>query len=245
MPTPPLDAIDSDIFMSYMFSNGSDLGTWDDKYYQELDDCSSTLTPATSKPAPLINPAADSEYPPLNTMLLDSSSRSELKANVRQGVMRGKRQSQPSRALRVKEHKPSRARPANSTKAESHGNTSAKLRATPRRIKTPDSLSTASLSDGSDDDNDGLHVRASHNQIEKNYRSRLNNSFAKLLVAVKSSAPDDDSFCAEGGGDRPRSLSKGNVLNLARQRLVSVTEENEWLRNEVNQLNVTLGTRCN
>lgn len=86
--------------------------------------------------------------------------------------------------------------------------------------------------DKKEDGDDHHHTR--HNQVEKKYRNRLNDSFARLLAAVELTASDND----EGvdGEDRLRTLSKGNVLGLASKRLLALEAQNQLLSSEVRRL---------
>jgi Helix-loop-helix DNA-binding domain len=80
-------------------------------------------------------------------------------------------------------------------------------------------------------------ARASHNQVEKNYRNRLNNQFERLLSALPSKRTDDD-----GGTDGgTRALSRAEVLDLAAQRIRSLEKENNLLGLEMERLKNKIG----
>ncbi|KYK61788.1 hypothetical protein DCS_02932 [Drechmeria coniospora] len=72
--------------------------------------------------------------------------------------------------------------------------------------------------------------RSCHNQIEKNYRMRLNDHFVRLIAVLQTMVPKDDEFATS------RAPSKGAVLNLATQKLLEMASENRELVKEVARL---------
>lgn len=79
------------------------------------------------------------------------------------------------------------------------------------------------------------HARLNHNQIEKQYRNRLNGQFETLLLAL----PREE---ADGGGE-DKKFSKAEVLMLARKHIRELERErrgleaeNERLGGEMNEL---------
>lgn len=116
---------------------------------------------------------------------------------------------------------------ATSTSTSNHAKTSNKLRSSQRRTKATSSSGLVSLLEDSDD---GFHIRSSHNQVEKNYRNRLACAFSKLLEAVEDYTLDEDGLYGQ------RSLTKNDVLNLARKGLTALGEENKWLKTELQRV---------
>ena len=79
--------------------------------------------------------------------------------------------------------------------------------------------------------------RESHNQVEKQYRDRLNDQFQRLLATVAlASQGDSDAM----DNDNQRQLSKSAVLGLARRRLLVLEKENRQLSSEVERLTALL-----
>jgi BMFP domain-containing protein YqiC len=75
-----------------------------------------------------------------------------------------------------------------------------------------------------------------HNQVEKQYRTRLNNQFERLVDVL---APYEDDLDDEGEGP-PRKLSKGEVLDRARKRIEALERECSELRNVNDELDEDL-----
>ncbi|KID84429.1 Helix-loop-helix DNA-binding protein [Metarhizium guizhouense ARSEF 977] len=77
------------------------------------------------------------------------------------------------------------------------------------------------------------HVRGCHNQVEKNYRNRLNNDF-QLLFNALSEYTDSRGLAymgfTEGG---VRNHSKGSILRLARRRLLALQTENAFIASQL------------
>jgi hypothetical protein len=87
--------------------------------------------------------------------------------------------------------------------------------------------------DGGEDDlsDTSPKPRPAHNKAERNYRRRLNSSFEKLLDVMNLVAPED--VTSRHDAESSRELSKGDVLRLARHRLVALETENRRLREEL------------
>ncbi len=139
----------------------------------------------------------------------------------------------------AEQHDPSAASPtsafSSSSSSTSRGERTTKLR-TSRRAKPP-ARNKQPLSKGDTDAKQ--RVRAGHNQVEKQYRERLNAQFEQLVDALAAAgAPggadeDDDD-------DKSRSLSKAAVLELARRTLRKLDRENRSLSSQVEHLNSVL-----
>jgi hypothetical protein len=86
------------------------------------------------------------------------------------------------------------------------------------------------------------HARSCHNEVEKNYRGRLNSDFKLLLNALIDYADNErdllSTSLAEGG---KRSQSKGSILKLAKQRLRALYVQNHSLAREVEILRNACG----
>jgi len=94
---------------------------------------------------------------------------------------------------------------------------------------------------------DQQRSRSSHNLVEKQYRNRLNAQFEDLLRALPESAvPAGSSLDGDGPandgrlkmGDRKR-VSKAEVLDMARQRILFLEEENRKIERENEELRRT------
>ncbi|KAG8422255.1 hypothetical protein J3459_010549 [Metarhizium acridum] len=72
-----------------------------------------------------------------------------------------------------------------------------------------------------------------HNQVEKNYRSRLNNEFQLLLDALADCTSEKDMMSAGFAGCGAKNQSKGSTLRLARRRLLALHTENCLLSSEL------------
>ncbi|KAK0657054.1 hypothetical protein B0T16DRAFT_51045 [Cercophora newfieldiana] len=82
-------------------------------------------------------------------------------------------------------------------------------------------------------------ARASHNQVEKEYRTRLHGHFEQLLKVL----PDEDDLIGEGqsesaggGSGRHKRLSKAEVLQKARLHIRDLEEDIKRQRREVSGL---------
>ena len=85
-----------------------------------------------------------------------------------------------------------------------------------------------------------MTARANHNQIEKNYRGRLKRSFIRLQTAIISSETNSTDDMDDNDNHNIRNLTKGDLLNLARRKIVKLGEENKALRNELRKTRVGL-----
>jgi hypothetical protein len=120
---------------------------------------------------------------------------------------------------------------------------------------------TAEDKDNEEDDlltPDERRARHSHNLVEKQYRNRLNQQFESLLAVLppadsgnrcfpgssgSKSRPRDAKGSVvgvEGAGD-DRRLSKAEVLDMARQRIVTLERECDRLRSEMMELSANVG----
>lgn len=84
------------------------------------------------------------------------------------------------------------------------------------------------------EENEKSDLRVSHNQVERNYRDRLNNGFGRLLEVLQAAEHED--LKSVELVDESRSHSKGDVLWLARQRILSLETENRLISGEVKRL---------
>lgn len=92
-----------------------------------------------------------------------------------------------------------------------------------------------------DDTTEGQKSRNSHNLVEKQYRNRLNAQFEDLLHVLPESSwttgPGPDGVGASGGSNSEKKrVSKGEVLDLARQRIMFLEEENKKIERENSDL---------
>lgn len=74
--------------------------------------------------------------------------------------------------------------------------------------------------------NSQTHARKCHNLVEKQYRTRLKVQFENLL-AVLPTAQDSDSVDKDATGNPGRYLSRGQVLDAARERILKLENEVE------------------
>jgi hypothetical protein len=79
--------------------------------------------------------------------------------------------------------------------------------------------------------------RAAHNQVEQQYRKRLNQQFERLLAILPQ--PDYDNDGTEDGqvgsgsrGGVEKRMSKAEVLDLARRRIKLLEKENAYLEKQ-------------
>lgn len=89
-----------------------------------------------------------------------------------------------------------------------------------------------------------VKARAAHNQVEQQYRKRLNAHFEKLLAVLPP--PDEiDGITSSGGGARDgigdRRVSKAEVLDMARQRIRALERETAALERERRELRGRIG----
>ncbi|KAF4446851.1 Allergen Fus c 3 [Fusarium austroafricanum] len=79
-------------------------------------------------------------------------------------------------------------------------------------------------------------ARESHNNVEKQYRTRLKYRFERLLSALQASMPKNESKGEDGSVRDPYCFSRGEVLDVARQRILTLEEENKRLATRVEML---------
>ncbi|KAK0632759.1 hypothetical protein B0T14DRAFT_42333 [Immersiella caudata] len=87
-------------------------------------------------------------------------------------------------------------------------------------------------------------ARASHNQVEKEYRNRLHGYFERLLKVLpdegesnkEAQAGRSPSGSASGGSSQHKRLSKAEVLQKARQHIVFLEQDAERRRREIRAL---------
>ncbi|EKJ70081.1 hypothetical protein FPSE_09741 [Fusarium pseudograminearum CS3096] len=81
-----------------------------------------------------------------------------------------------------------------------------------------------------------VQARECHNNVEKQYRTRLKQKFERLLAVLQASKTKDESG-GEGDAEAPDcGYSRGEVLNFARQRILTLEEENRHLSDQVQNL---------
>ncbi|KFG80195.1 hypothetical protein MANI_120045 [Metarhizium anisopliae] len=66
------------------------------------------------------------------------------------------------------------------------------------------------------------HFRVCHNEVEKNYRSRLSHDFGMLLDVLVDCADDQDLSSVGLTAGTEQSWSKGSILRLARRKLLAL-----------------------
>jgi hypothetical protein len=132
---------------------------------------------------------------------------------------------------------------ASSTRGSAHKN---QLRTASRKPKPPGTW-PAEEQDDDDLTNEERRARQSHNLVEKQYRNRLNQQFESLLAVLpaersrKSISEGKTRERGTGGAvsvadDDDRRLSKAEVLDLARQRILALEQECMKLRSERTEL---------
>ncbi|EXL39697.1 hypothetical protein FOCG_17704 [Fusarium oxysporum f. sp. radicis-lycopersici 26381] len=80
-------------------------------------------------------------------------------------------------------------------------------------------------------------ARECHNNVEKQYRTRLNLRFERLLMAIQASRYMNNNVGGDGTVDADYYYSKGEVLDAARQRILALEEENKQLSTRIQELN--------
>ncbi|KAG7404420.1 Allergen Fus c 3 [Fusarium oxysporum f. sp. rapae] len=81
-----------------------------------------------------------------------------------------------------------------------------------------------------------VQARECHNNVEKQYRTRLKLKFERLLAVLQASKAKDESG-GEGDSEGPDcGYSRGEVLDFARQRILALEEENRRLSDQVQHL---------
>jgi hypothetical protein len=76
-------------------------------------------------------------------------------------------------------------------------------------------------------------LRGCHNQVEKNYRNRLNKEFHLLLKALAECMDENDMGSASLTEGTTRTQSKGSILKLARHRVLALHAENRLMASEL------------
>ncbi|KAJ9129811.1 hypothetical protein NKR23_g12455 [Pleurostoma richardsiae] len=83
-------------------------------------------------------------------------------------------------------------------------------------------------------------ARSGHNQVEKQYRNRLNQHFERLLAVLPAKADVDgdqqDDILSAGGLDPDKRLSKADVLDIARRHIRTLERQTSELGVERQQL---------
>ncbi|KAF5989574.1 Allergen Fus c 3 [Fusarium bulbicola] len=80
-----------------------------------------------------------------------------------------------------------------------------------------------------------VQARECHNNVEKQYRTRLKQKFERLLVVLQTSKTKDESG-DEGDLEAPDcGYSRGEVLDFARQRILTLEEDNRHLSDQLRQ----------
>jgi hypothetical protein len=106
----------------------------------------------------------------------------------------------------------------------------------PAHVPLDDTIICANVDPASEETAQKAHLQGCHNQIEKNYRNRLNKEFQLLFNALSECSNGKDLFSAgfvEGGR---RSRSKGSILRLAKRRLLALQTENRFIASELNDV---------
>jgi hypothetical protein len=128
--------------------------------------------------------------------------------------------------------------------------TKSQLRTASRKRKTGPSAAPANEQADEEDllTPEERQARESHNLVEKQYRNRLNQQFESLLAVLhanRGGVGDGEGRKAliAGGGLEvdDRRLSKAEVLDMARRRIVALELELERLRSEMRELEANLG----
>ncbi|KAH7146635.1 hypothetical protein B0J13DRAFT_413775, partial [Dactylonectria estremocensis] len=74
-----------------------------------------------------------------------------------------------------------------------------------------------------------LHARECHNNVEKQYRTRLKLHFENLLGMIQASRAKDAGPDEDGEANPDHCFSRGGVLDAARQRILTLEKENKQL----------------
>lgn len=72
-----------------------------------------------------------------------------------------------------------------------------------------------------------MRARECHNLVEKQYRNRLKAQFEALLAVLPVSQPLDCTRPITGNAQRGQYFSRGQVLDAARERILTLEEEIE------------------
>lgn len=87
-----------------------------------------------------------------------------------------------------------------------------------------------------------VKARAAHNQVEQQYRKRLNAQFERLLAVLPQPDYDEEGMDEEGGGEgggrvgMDKRISKAEVLDLARRRIKLLERERASLERQNEEL---------
>lgn len=88
---------------------------------------------------------------------------------------------------------------------------------------------------------DVAKARNCHNKVEKQYRARLKTRFGRLLAALQASMPAQNADgSAIGSLDANYAYSRGEVLDLATDRILTMQEENRRLVLQVKMLTLSM-----
>ncbi|KAG7404315.1 Allergen Fus c 3 [Fusarium oxysporum f. sp. rapae] len=79
-------------------------------------------------------------------------------------------------------------------------------------------------------------ARECHNNVDKQYRTRLKLRFESLLMAIQGSRPKNDNVGGDDSMDADHCYSRGEVLDAARQRILAMEEENKRLSTRIQVL---------
>ncbi|KAK4168477.1 hypothetical protein QBC43DRAFT_118156 [Cladorrhinum sp. PSN259] len=83
-------------------------------------------------------------------------------------------------------------------------------------------------------------LRLWHNRIGKKYRNKLNSQFESLYAVLNPEDDDKDPVVVRG-----RTINKARTLDMARQRILDLTHENNTMRAEMEQMIRLLKTQKN
>ncbi|KAG7414774.1 hypothetical protein DER46DRAFT_685222 [Fusarium sp. MPI-SDFR-AT-0072] len=81
-----------------------------------------------------------------------------------------------------------------------------------------------------------LEARECHNNVEKKYRTRLKLRFERLLAVLEASKLRDKPVGEDDSEAPGFGYSRGEVLDAARQRILTLEDENRYLASEVKNL---------
>ncbi|KAJ4014776.1 hypothetical protein NW761_015138 [Fusarium oxysporum] len=81
-----------------------------------------------------------------------------------------------------------------------------------------------------------VQARECHNNVEKQYRTRLKQKFERLLAVLQASKAKDESGHEEDSEAPGCGYSRVEVLDFARQRILALEEENRHLSDQVQHL---------
>ncbi|EXA30089.1 hypothetical protein FOVG_18502 [Fusarium oxysporum f. sp. pisi HDV247] len=81
-----------------------------------------------------------------------------------------------------------------------------------------------------------LKVRKSHNDVEKEYRTRLKLRFENLLAILQASSVKDKSLSEIYSTGVDHACSRGEVLDAARRHILALEEKNDKLFSKLKRL---------